>query len=251
MPAMMRVSTFAPKLIGAVLLPLALAACGTSEADNLDDLDRELTANRADPAVMAALQDQIMVDPSLAAQANHDAIRPPLDPYAAPMPAEMVASNTDKPEGGLMRAPAPVEGKCDQCTVASQSMTLGALAAGQPDRRTSACAGQLRYSARWASRLPNDLPVHPQGRVVEAAGADQGGCTLRIVSFSAPMPMQAMLDWYYTRAMRAGYTAEHRAEGEQHVLGGARARDGGAYVLFVKSRADGGTDIDLMANNGV
>jgi hypothetical protein len=55
---------------------------------------------------------------------------------------------------------------------------------------------------------------------------------------------------YYTKAVRGGYTAEHQVDGDEHILGGTRDRDGGAYVLFVTSRADGGTDIDLVANNG-
>ena len=59
-----------------------------------------------------------------------------------------------------------------------------------------------------------------------------------------------MLDWYYTKAVRGGYSAEHQVDGEQHILGGTRERDGGAYVLFMTPRADGGTDIDFVANNG-
>ena len=36
----------------------------------------------------------------------------------------------------------------------------------------------------------------------------------------------------------------------QHVLGGVRARDGAAYVVFLSARQGGGTDIDLVANKG-
>ena len=74
---------------------------------------------------------------------------------------------------------------------------------------------------------------------------------LRRPSFSAPQPMQAVLDWYYTKAVRAGYSAEHQVDGAQHILGGTRARDDGAYVLFLTARRDGGTDLDLVANNGI
>jgi hypothetical protein len=62
--------------------------------------------------------------------------------------------------------------------------------------------------------------------------------------------MQTMIDWYYTKAVRGGYTAEHQVDGDEHILGGTRDRDGGAYVLFMTARSDGGTDIDLVANNG-
>ncbi|HWU95084.1 MAG TPA: hypothetical protein VN029_05770, partial [Sphingomonas sp.] len=103
----------------------------------------------------------------------------------------------------------------------------------------------------WAQRLPRDLPLYPQARVTEAAGSTAGQCQLRVVSFSASQPMQVMLDWYYTHAIRAGYTGEHQVDGAEHILGGTRDKDGGAYVLFLTSRPDGGTDIDMVANNGI
>ena len=83
----------ARRTLALFLAPLALAACGGgSDADrNLDSLDAELSgansSGRAqDPAITAALRDQIMVDPQLAAQSNRDAVRPPSQPYSAPVP---------------------------------------------------------------------------------------------------------------------------------------------------------------------
>ena len=43
------------------------------------------------PALAEALQDQIMVDPTLGGQANGDSVRPPGRPYASPMPATAAA----------------------------------------------------------------------------------------------------------------------------------------------------------------
>ncbi|MBS0478045.1 MAG: hypothetical protein JSR79_01950, partial [Proteobacteria bacterium] len=76
-----------------VALPLALAACGPKPAaeGNLDSLDAELAGNGTnanDPAMRAALQDQIMVDPALTGQANADAIRPPQQPYSGALPPD-------------------------------------------------------------------------------------------------------------------------------------------------------------------
>jgi len=250
----------------ALALVAALAACGTrdSGAPNLDSLDNELvdagdTSNIRDPALMSALQDQIMVDPTLAQQANNDAVRPPARPYSGAVPPDGIAV----PPGGaaatsgaatserLKSAPAPTRGSgCIQCEAARQSLTLGALAARQKDPRTSGCARTLRYSARWAERLPADLPLYPDARVAEAAGSQSGSCTMRAVSFASSAPLQKVLDWYYTRAINAGYSAEHQADGAEHVLGGTRNRDDGAFALFLTSRADGGTDVDLVANNG-
>ncbi|MQH18694.1 hypothetical protein EI065_25620, partial [Escherichia coli] len=62
--------------------------------------------------------------------------------------------------------------------------------------------------------------------------------------------LQTVVDWYYTRVTNTGFTAEHQSDGTQHTLGGTRDRDGGAYVLFLTPRRDGGTDVDLIANNG-
>jgi len=234
-----------PGFVWLLVLPLALAACSKSA----DSEDAAASANGVDPALASALQDQIMVDPALAQQANGDAVRPPGQPYSAGVPADGVAAGGAVKDGELMKTPAPVQ--ADKNDASNQAVTLGGLAARQKDSRTSGCAANLQYAAGWANRLPADLPLYPQARVSEAAGADGGACALRVVSFSSPQPMQAMLDWYYTKAIKAGYTAEHQVDGDEHILGGTRQRDSGAYVLYMTSRPDGGTDIDLVANNGV
>jgi hypothetical protein len=231
-------------------LPLALAGCGGPAEAPVNDTE---LANAADPQLTSAVHDPIMVDPQLGGQSNSDAVRPAPQPYSAPVPSVGVATNTDKLDtAGLMKAPAPTQATkdCRQCAAARRSMTLGGLAARQKDARTSQCAASITYSAGWANRLPADLPLFPQARVTEAAGSEAGKCALRVVSFSTSQPLSVLVDWYYTRAVRGGYTAEHQVDGAEHILGGTRARDNSAYVLFVKARADGGTDADLVANNG-
>jgi len=233
-------------------LPLALAACGSR--GSLGDVADTESGNAADPALASALQDQIMVDPQLGRQANGDAVRPPGQPYTGGVPNDNVATNGSKVDTGqLLKTPAPTQAdkSCTQCAASRESVTLGGLAARQKDGKTSQCASSLQYAAGWAQRLPRDLPLYPQARVTEAAGSTAGQCQLRVVSFSSPQPMQAMLDWYYTRAIRGGYTSEHQVDGQEHILGGTRDKDGGAYVLFLTNRPDGGTDIDLVANNGI
>lgn len=243
-------------------LPLALAACGKKDAaGNVDSLDAELTGNSQgnsrDPAMTAALQDQIMVDPALAGQSNNDALRPPQQPYSGATPPDSVAPARGTGAGidasgsssGGKAAPAP-GGGCPQCKTHDDSVTLGALARRQADRRTSGCAGTLKYSTGWVQRLPADIPLYPDARVDEAAGSTDGGCALRVVSFSTGASVKAVVDWYYGRVTGAGYSAEHQADGSQHVLGGTRRRDGGAYVIYVQPRGDGRTDVDIVTNNG-
>lgn len=253
------------RLIAVLALALATTACGprNTEQSNLDSLDNQLadagSGNSRDPAMVAALHDQIMVDPTLTQQANNNAVRPPAQPYSGAVPADTVTASSNAAATGagtgvsetLKTAPAPkADGSCPQCEAARQSLTLGALASRQSDKRTSGCAGEMRYSASWANRLPADLPLYPDARVSEAAGTATNGCALRAVSFATTAPLQTVIDWYYTRASGAGFSAEHEADGGQHVLGGTRGRDGAAFALFLTSRKDGGTDVDLVANNG-
>ena len=92
-------------------LALGLAACGSAETSELDAIDAKVGGKaEADPALTAALEDQIMVDPSLSGQANDDAIKPAKEPMQTPIPAG---------EG----APA----------AASPGQTLGGLAAEQAE----------------------------------------------------------------------------------------------------------------------
>ncbi|MCD2324069.1 hypothetical protein LQ953_08605 [Sphingomonas sp. IC-56] len=233
-------------------LPLMLAACGKKD-EPAPVNDSEL-GNIADPAITSALQEQIMVDPQLTQMSNKDALRPAPQPYSGMVPSDAIATNRDKIDtSGLMKAPpATAAGKdCPQCAAARDSITLDGLASRQKNARTSQCASALNYSARWATRLPADLPLFPQARVIEAAGNQGGKCALRVVTFSTAQPMELLLDWYYTKAKRGGYSAEHQVDGKQHILGGTRARDDAAYVLFMTSRNDGGTDIDMVASNGI
>lgn len=242
------------KAIAILLAPLALAACGGSEdaQNNVAALDDELAGNGADPALMGALGDQIMVDPQLAQQSNKDAIRPPSQPYSAALPAETVAAGkTAMPKDGeLLSAPAPTKGDDRTFAAQQQAVTLGGLAARQKNPRTASCAAKLAYSAGWAARMPAAMPLHPQARVVEAAGTQADGCSLRAVTFSAPQPLKTMIDWYYTRAVKGGYSAEHQLKDGQHLLGGTRKADGAAYLVLLSARTDGGTDIDLIADGG-
>lgn len=252
----MRARSALPLLLAAALIGCGPAAEPGNNAQDVAMLDAALTGNvqasAGDPALTAALRDQIMVDPALVQQANDDVVRPPTMPQSGAVPPDGIAAAV-KPAGmaadtGMLRsAPAP-SATCRQCAVARQSLTLGALAEKQGGR-AGQCAANVAYSATWANRLPAAVPLYPDARVAEAAGADGNGCALRIVSFASMAPMQRLLDWYYTKASAAGYTAEHGMDGAEHVLAGTRPA-GGAFLLVLRKRADGGTEADLMADGG-
>lgn len=234
-----------------LFLALALSGCGKTpdEEAALADLDNSLAqvngaSSVADPALQAALKDQIMVDPALVQQANADTVRPPQQPESGAVPPDDIAGAARKPapEAALRAAPAP--GECRQCLAARRALTLGALA--QAQGRSGQCASSVAYSAAWANRLPRGVPLYPDARVAEAAGADGDGCTLRVVSFASAAPMQRLLDWYYTKATDAGYNAERGADGAEQMLAGTK--QGAAFLVVFRERKGGGTDVDLMAD---
>jgi hypothetical protein len=236
-----------------VLALLALAACGSKpdQAQSLESLDKELadtnaSGNARDPALTAALHDQIMVDPALAQQSNAVAIRPPSRPDPGAVPVPVALKDTTDP-ATLKSAPAP-SANCPDCKAKAGALTLGALAARQPNRSVADCAPRIGYSATWANRLPQALPLYPDARVSEAAGTDRDGCALRIVSFASGAAPARVIDWFYTRSTAAGYSATRETDGRRQVLGGTQGN--AAYMLYVTPRGDGGSDVDLVANGG-
>ena len=50
-------------------------------------------------------------------------------------------------------------------------------------------------------------------------------------------------------AIRAGYSSEHQLRGDDHILGGANERTGGAFYLIVTPKGQG-SDVAIIANNG-
>ncbi len=236
-----------------LLLASMLAACGSKPdtGQRIASLDDELTGANAnapakDPAVAAALHDQIMVDPELIQQSNAGAVRPPPRPVSGALPFPDIAARPGPAETETLSHAPPASGNCKQCAAARRALTLGALA-----ERTGApatCTAAIGYSASWSTKLPDGVPLYPDARVTEAAGADGRGCALRVVSFRSSAPIARVLDWYYTRTAKAGYNAQHGAEGDQQSLGGTKA-GGGAFLVMLRPRADG-TDVDLMVDAG-
>lgn len=218
---------------------------GTSAAPNGQDPAAADARPENDPVLAGALRDQIMVDPRLVQQANADTLRPPAQPESLALPPETVADAAFKPVAGTLRSAPAASGNCPQCAAARRALTLGALAASQG--ASANCVQKVSYSTTWANRLPEAVSLYPDARVREAAGADEQGCALRVVSFASAAPMQRLLDWYYTRTTDAGYRAGHGTEGDEHILAGTRPS--AAFMLRLRPRAGGGTDVDLMVDD--
>jgi hypothetical protein len=215
---------------------LALAGCtGGGGEDNLSSLDNQLT-NDSDPALTAALQDQIAVDPNLAQQSNRNAVRPPETPIqapyptdagGAPRPAAAPAASGPRPAAQLASAPQGGGGSGASCT----------------------SGANFNYNNGWAQRLPAAFPFYPNGRLTEAAANNANGCSTRVVSFATADNAQRVLDWYHSQAVRAGYTSERETRQGDQILAGANARDNGAFYLIVTPRGNG-SDVALIVNNG-
>jgi hypothetical protein len=219
-------------------LALVLSACSGGK-------DKGETGNDIDPAVSNALEDQIMVDPNLVGQANRFGRT-----GSTGSQASVPAAGTGGPAvstGKLMKAPTPKTGGT------SGRITLGQLAKEQAGGRRSKsadCDKNFQFSAAWATKMPAAFPLYPDAQVTEAAGNNDEPCRMRLVSFASKAPLQTLVDFYYTQAVRNGFNSEHQlAEGE-HILAGARDKDDGAYYLTFNARKDGGTDVDMIVNHG-
>lgn len=240
---------------GAMGVALALAACGTGEHvtdQDADAIDEQILgdADNSDPALTEALGDQIMVDPDLAGQSNQHAALPGDAVAGAPIPDTMhnvVDAQAAMAAGDLLSAPQATSVPDDGRSAAGGATTLGALAERE---HIDTCQGSVTYGNQWASTMPTAFDVYPHAELIEAAGYDAAGCKMRVASFRTSAPMQRMINWYYTRAIRSGYSAEHQLRGGAHVLGGYRSRDQGAYFIVFDERGDGGTNVDIVANDG-
>ena len=242
-------------LLGAaIILPAGVTACAPTQADSksLNHIEDKLTDS--DPVIKGALEDQIMVDPKLTQQANANAVSPgnrPLD-GGAPITRVMQGGDPDyiaTPAGGkLMKAPAPQEMKAEDCqTCGRDPVTAGARAA---DMAPKTCTTGISYGLEWANRMPEAFPVYPRAELKEAAGIAGNNCNVRVVNFQTRAPLEAVVDYYYTQALRFGYDAEHLTKGSEHYLGGTRTRDDTAYVVILNPMPNGMTDVDIVASGG-
>jgi predicted small secreted protein len=248
-------------ILSASLLSLAVAACGTGEdaSKDVNALDAKLSGKGSDPAMNAALEDKILVDPALADSSNSNMVKAPDAPLDGSVPPDSgyegsTASAQELDNAKLMRAPKPTvvkgEGNCRDCS-ANGPQTLEALAAEQGVKRgKGTCEAKLQYGTVWSARMPTEFPVYPKGRVQEAGGVDGGICDIRVASFTTSASMQSVADYYYTRAKRSGFSADYEIRDGEHVLGGTRDNDGGAYVITLNPLPGGGTSVDIVANNG-
>lgn len=218
-----------------------LAGCAGGEQS-------EKAPSEGDPAVASALGDEIMVDPELAGQQDGPGpvtIELPPEQRTPEAVAAARAQAVRLAGGSIEPAPAPTGG--DVAKLVANTATAAQIAAAGRTGNVD-CAAKVQYSASWATSLPDVLAVYPQGAVQEAAGANGGGCRLRVVSFLTPVAPGEIIDFYYTRVRSGGYDARYQRDGEDHVLGGNKP--GASYLVYARELDNGLTEVDLVASGG-
>jgi hypothetical protein len=252
-------ATFKLPLLGACAV-LALSGCGkkASDAAAVAALDEKLTGKGSDPAMNAALDDRILVDPDMTDNANVNVVKTADKPLSGALPPDngyegAIASGEELDGAKMLHAPQPTIVAAQDCQNCGEkrAVTLGGLAADAGVARgKGTCDAKLQYGAAWATRMPFEFPVYPKGRVKEAGGVEGGICDIRVVSFTTSSARQDVVDYYYSRAKHAGYSADYEVRAGEHMLGGTRDNDSGAYVITFTALSGGGTAVDIVANNG-
>jgi hypothetical protein len=220
-----------------------LAACSAGEEGSTAS-----AVIAADPVVARALYDPLMSDPDLSARNEANAVIGFAGDSALPLlPATPEAAQAAREAGRLelleageiaplpapVSGPGPVSGRD-----ASAAALLAAL--GAPDN----CLAALEQGFVWAAALPPAAAIMPQGMVMRAAGADAAGCKLRLIRYHTPAGGTDVLEYHFTRAVRAGLRPLRYAEGGDSIA--ARAPGGEAWAVMVRAAAGGLTEVDVL-----
>lgn len=161
----------------------------------------------------------------------------------------------------LANGAAPDNGAAGESGEASRT-TLGQLAERQQGGARSAmesvsgangaalggCVSQAVYGDHWAREMPAPFTLYPGARLVEAAAVAGERCALRVISFTTPDAPGTVIAHYAARARDAGFDAAREQCEDELRLGGVRARDDTAYVVFAREAADGRTEVDIVAS---
>ena len=233
-----------PRACMFLLLVLALGACSSGDQ----------AANRAaerDPAAAAALNDPIMADPDLASQNRGNSALTGGGPANGDLPA--FRRGPEEADAARAAAEAQLGGKIGAAPPATQTtkesrlagmLTAQAIAAASK-LAPPGCAEQTEYTMSWAAKLPPGLAIYPRGHTVMAGGSDAPGCKLRTVRFVTPVGLADVVNFYFASAGQARLGVQHHREGDDEVVTGQRGT--AAYAVFVRKRADGLTEVDLIS----
>lgn len=229
----------------APLLVLLIAACA-DEAPAPGD-DAALIAT--DPVIARALHDPLMSDPDLAMRNGANAILGFADSGALPVlaatpEAARAARETSRlallADGPLPDLPPPL--------TTPRGEPLGPLASGADLIAAlgapASCAARLTENFDFAADLPPAAAILPQGMVVQAGGADEAPCRLRIIRYQTPAGIEDVLHYHYILAGRAGLAPARHNQPEDLIA--ADNTSGETLVVHARPGPHGLTAVDLL-----
>ncbi|MFM7027130.1 MAG: hypothetical protein ACKOXK_00430 [Chakrabartia sp.] len=207
-----------------VLLGLALPSCRDKAPAPEAPLLNDTLPGKADvdPAAARALEDPILVDPTLTGQANRGDMQLTQPPQTGAQPYDPARPNAaaERPNGPRL----------DQ-------RPMGA----------AGCEAGLTYDLDWANRWPLDLPIVPDGQLVEAAGRDAAACQLRAATFTSRAAPADILAFYRAAGQKAGYQMATQKAGRETWVRGGRGDAAGFFLVVAPGRASGSL-IDLITH---
>lgn len=225
-----------------VLIPL-LVACADESGDRtpIDPL-------ASDPVAARALHDPLMSDPDLASRNQANALLGfagasglPLIPATPETTrAAREAARLELLEGGEI-ASLPAAGAEVGPVLAANATADNLLAVlGAPER----CVAVIEQGFVWAVDPPASAVVMPHGMVVQAGGAKSAACDLRIIRYRTPAASEDVLQYHFTRALRAGLQPVLYAEPGAGLS--ARGKSGEALRVLIRRTPGGMTAVDLL-----
>lgn len=221
---------------------LTLAACSGGE-----DVTEEPAEQ--DPATAGALGEDIMVDPDRLDQSGADGALAGGDPASSAVP--MDDETREQVNQAREEARQLAGGRVGAAPEPGTRLTQTIIAAAQAIQRGNSgvdCSRGANYSAAWADRMPEPFTVYPRAAVLEAAGNDEQGCSLRVTTFTTAVPPKEVVNFYHTRARSAGFSADLMGDDGDTVMGGRKGD--AAYYIVVGRRDDGRTKVELLARAG-
>lgn len=211
-----------PAIAACIVLGLALPSCrDKAPAPEAPLLNSTLPGKAdADPVAARALEDPILVDPMLTGQANRGDIQLAQPPQTGALPDDAARPNVaaERPNGPRL----------DQRPLAAPG-----------------CGADLTYDLGWAVRWPPDLPIVPDGQLVEAAGRDAPACRVRAATFTSKAAPQDVLAFYRAAGQKAGYHMATQKSGRETWLRGGRGDGAGFFLVVAPGRASGSV-VDLI-----
>jgi hypothetical protein len=229
--------------IAGIAAPLALGACDSAQTDIPDS-----PVNQVDPAIARALNDPLMVDPDLsyrneanaAITLGHDHALPSFKGSEdAAGHARETARLALLEDGPLADLPLPSPEPAPASLAEAYGVDAVLQALGLPPE----CTREIRGDFRLAADLPDVASVMPHGMVRVAAGVDRSGCTMRLVRYVSPVPIDDALQYHYNLLTRAGFEPSYHSAPEASLI--ARRR-GVSVAVFARPTSGDLSAIDVI-----